>query len=104
MCEKLPSPITWDHDDTRGDSLTKTRLSAVAGTVLILIGLGLSFLSKQWIEDTLGFEPDGGNGALELAFVLVPIAIGASLLAIAALAHHQRRARQSIEEMVDNAG
>ena len=44
--------------------MNKARITAVAGTVLVLIGVGFALMSKQWIEDTLGFEPDGGNGAL----------------------------------------
>jgi hypothetical protein len=28
-----------------------------------------SLLSKEWIEETPGFEPDGGSGASELAGV-----------------------------------
>jgi hypothetical protein len=78
--------------------VNKARIMAVAGTVLIIIGVGFALLSKRWIEDTLGFEPDGGSGALELAFVLLPIAIGASLLVIAALAHRQRRVTRTVEK------
>jgi hypothetical protein len=78
--------------------VNKPRIMAIAGTMLILIGVGFALLSKEWIEETLGFEPDGGSGALELAFVLVPIAIGASLLIIAGLVYRQRRVTRMVEK------
>ena len=60
--------------------MNTVRIRLIAGAVLILIGVGFALLSKEWIEETLGFEPDGGSGALELAFVLVPVGIGVALL------------------------
>jgi hypothetical protein len=50
------------------------------GGFLIVVGVLFASLPKSWIEDTLGFEPDGGNGLVELALAIVPIVIGACLL------------------------
>ncbi len=72
------------------------RVKAAVGVVLILIGVGFGLLSKEWIEETFGFEPDGGNGALELAFVVIPIAIGVLLLVGVALANRRPRAARTI--------
>lgn len=72
--------------------MNAVRFKVVAGVVLILIGVGFALLSKEWIEETLGFEPDGGDGTLELAFVLVPIAIGIGLLVSALSALRRRHA------------
>ena len=70
--------------------MNNVRIRLIAGAVLILIGVGFALLSKEWIEETLGFEPDGGNGALELAFVLVPVGIGVALLVSAVSALRRR--------------
>ncbi|MET0909222.1 MAG: hypothetical protein ABWZ99_07110 [Ilumatobacteraceae bacterium] len=72
------------------------RVKAAVGVVLILIGVGFGLLAKEWIEETFGFEPDGGNGALELALVVIPIAIGVWLLVGVALANRRQRAAQTI--------
>jgi hypothetical protein len=46
----------------------------VCGTVGLFL-LALTLMSRAWIELIFGFDPDGGNGALEFA-------IASSLLAI----------------------
>ena len=71
------------------------RVKAAVGIVLILIGVGFGLLSKEWIEETFGFEPDGGNGVLELALVVIPIAIGVWLLVGLALANRRQRVAQT---------
>ncbi len=50
--------------------------------LLIAVGIAFALLPKEWIEGTLGFEPDGGSGALELGLALVPICLGVALLAL----------------------
>lgn len=67
----------------------RSKVLVVLGALLIVIGLALSVLPKDWIEQTFAVDPDGGNGALELLLVLVPIVLGAALLVTVAL----RRAR-----------
>jgi uncharacterized membrane protein YcjF (UPF0283 family) len=66
-------------------------MKIAAGALLVIVGLAVALLSKEWIEETFGFEPDGGNGLLELALSLVPIAIGVWLLLNVALARIRRR-------------
>ena len=55
----------------------------ILGIALIILGVAFAALDKEWIEENLGFEPDGGNGALELLLAVVPIAVGIGLLAYA---------------------
>jgi apolipoprotein N-acyltransferase len=68
------------------------------GTFLVLIGVLFAVLPKDWIEETFGIEPDAGNGLLELAFVLVPIAVGLALLVNVYLAHRRRTERASTHD------
>jgi hypothetical protein len=57
------------------------RGTTILAVVLIIFGLLLGLLPKDWIEDTFGIEPDAGSGVLELGLALGPIAVGAVLLA-----------------------
>jgi hypothetical protein len=58
----------------RGD-----RMKLAAAVLLVAFGIFAAALPKQWIEDLLGFEPDAGNGLVELAIAVVPIVIGCGL-------------------------
>jgi hypothetical protein len=55
------------------------RIKLIVGSVLIIFGILAAGLPKRWIEETFGFEPDGGNGLVELALAAIPLAIGAAL-------------------------
>jgi len=67
--------------------------------LLIVVGVVFAVLPKDWIEETFSVDPDAGSGVLELAFVLVPIAIGLLLLANVYISHrHQRAARAAATE------
>jgi uncharacterized membrane protein YcjF (UPF0283 family) len=87
----------WDIElvylpSIKGETVTRNeRMKIAAGALLVIVGLAVALLSKEWIEETFGFEPDGGNGLLELALSLVPIAIGVWLLLNVALARIRRR-------------
>ena len=70
----------------------KEKVKTVWGAVLLVAGLGLSLLSTAWVEETLGAEPDGGSGLLELLLALVPAAVGLWLLGTVALSRMRRRA------------
>jgi uncharacterized membrane protein len=65
------------------------RRQIIIGVVLILIGVAFASLSKEWIEETIGFEPDGGSGLVELLIALVPIAVGVALIGVAVLRSHR---------------
>ena len=58
-------------------------LSALLGTATILTALW-----PTWIEDVLGFDPDGGNGTTEWLIVAVLAVI---TFAVAALARRDLR-------------
>jgi hypothetical protein len=53
------------------------RLLAIA---LIVLAVALLALGREWIERYAGVEPDGGDGTLEIAIVIVPLVAGALLL------------------------
>jgi hypothetical protein len=57
------------------------RASILLGGIFVLVGVVIAALSKDWLENTFGIEPDAGNGFVELLLVLVPIAIGAAFVA-----------------------
>jgi hypothetical protein len=48
-------------------------------TALVVAGVLFASLPKAWIEDTLGFEPDGGSGALELVLVVSLVGAGIAI-------------------------
>jgi hypothetical protein len=56
------------------------RARVIAGSALVLLGLLFALLPKEWIEERFGFEPDAGNGLVELALIVIPVVIGAALL------------------------
>ncbi len=70
----------------------KERTTTLCGAVLLVTGLALSLLSTAWVEETIGAEPDGGSGLLELLLALVPAAAGLWLLGTVALSRLRRRA------------
>jgi hypothetical protein len=45
----------------------------------------------DWIEKIFGFSPDGGSGATEFLFLLVPILVIAAVI-VAIRLHHQSKA------------
>ena len=47
---------------------------AVLGFALLL----LTLVSHEWFEELTGYEPDGGNGTLEIVLPLVLLAIAAA--------------------------
>lgn len=68
---------------------------AAIGVILIAIGVAFAALPKQWIEDTLGFEPDGGNGMLELLMALVPVVVGLAMVAAGVVRRSSEPARRA---------
>lgn len=60
-------------------------MAAMVGFALLL----LTLVSHEWFEELTGYEPDGGNGALEIGLPLVLLAI-AALSSIAARRVYRR--------------
>lgn len=59
------------------------------GTLLVIVGCALAALPKLWIEGTIGFEPDSGNGLFELIIAVAPIILGAALVLRGVLRRHR---------------
>jgi hypothetical protein len=72
------------------------RIKAIVGGLLIVVGVLLAVLPKDWIEETFGVEPDAGSGVLELAFVLVPTLVGLFLLSNLFLSYRRQRAERAL--------
>lgn len=53
----------------------------VVGGLLIAVGIVLAALPKDWLEERFAVEPDAGNGLVELLLFLVPVVVGAALVA-----------------------
>lgn len=60
-------------------------VAAIVGFALLV----LTLVSREWVEELTGFEPDGGNGAFEVALPLVLFAIAAAA-SIAARREYRR--------------
>lgn len=69
------------------------RMKFVVAVVLIAFSVVAAALPKEWIEETLGFEPDGGNGLVELAIAVVPFTIGVFLVVSVLASRRRERAR-----------
>ena len=65
----------------------RARIEIVLAAVLGLATL-VTAVWPRWIEDTFGFDPDGGNGTAEWAVVAV---LGVTTIAAAALARRDLR-------------
>ncbi len=61
------------------------------GALLVAIGLSWALLPKRWIEEVIGFEPDGGSGLVELLLAIVPAGAGITLIAVAVARRATRR-------------
>ena len=57
------------------------RTQMVVGGILVALGILFAALPKDWLEERFAIEPDAGNGAVELLLVLVPILLGAAVIA-----------------------
>ena len=57
------------------------RTMIVVGGILVAIGILLAALPKDWLEERFAIEPDAGNGLVELLLFLVPVVVGAALIA-----------------------
>jgi hypothetical protein len=73
------------------------------GSLLLILGVLLAALPKDWIEQAVGIEPDAGSGALELMIVLGAIVVGLAL--IVSVAFRRVRAGRGPESTaVDDGG
>lgn len=74
------------------------RWSLVAAAVCALGAVLLAALPMDWIERVFGVEPDGGNGLLELAPIVV-LAV-AALVLVLRVARARRRPDVSVADVV----
>jgi hypothetical protein len=66
---------------------------ATSGGLLLGLGLALAVAPLDWIEESTGFEPDGGSGSLE--WILVVVAVVAGLACLVRAASVARRSASS---------
>jgi hypothetical protein len=69
---------------------TSDRVQVAVAAVCAALALLLVALPYDWIETVVGFEPDGGNGALE---ALLPTALGLVAVVLVLRVARARRAR-----------
>lgn len=62
------------------------------GSLVLILGVLLATLPKDWIEETIGIDPDAGSGTLELVIALGAIVVGLAL--IVPVAFRRVRARR----------
>jgi hypothetical protein len=75
------------------------RIRLAVGGVLLVLNVLLAALPKDWLERLFGFEPDGGNGLLELGLLLIPFIVGLALVAQVLVS--SRRAAQPADPLSD---
>jgi hypothetical protein len=74
------------------------RIYTISAALLPLaLGIMLGVLPRNWVEVTLGIDPDGGSGFLEALLALIPFMIG---LALASRAFTPFRRREHVEGTV----
>ena len=66
----------------------ETALAAASACLFLL-----TLVWREWIEAVFGFEPDGGDGSLELA---IPVVLLSITITLSLLARLDWRARRSI--------
>lgn len=64
------------------------------GALLLVVGVTLSLLPRDWIEETFAVDPDAGSGAVEALIDAVPIILGLGLLAVAFGLRARRRSKK----------
>jgi hypothetical protein len=71
---------------------TTQRLSLVVAAACATSAVLLALLPPDWIEELLGFEPDGGNGFAEVALIIVLAVVAVALAAGVACTRWRPRA------------
>lgn len=54
-------------------------LETISAFVFVALGIVFGVLPRNWVELWLGFEPDGGEGLIELLLVAILMALGLGL-------------------------
>jgi hypothetical protein len=72
------------------------------GSLLLILGVLLATLPKDWIEYTVRVEPDAGSGTLELLIALAAVVVGFAL--IVPIAFRQIRARRRPASKAEGGG
>jgi len=67
---------------------------AITGTVGLVLFL-LTLVTREWIEELTGWDPDGGSGSLEIFFTLALLAVSATSMLAARRVYRRAAMGQS---------
>jgi pilus assembly protein TadC len=69
-------------------------ITGVVGLVLFIVTL----FSREWIEELTGWDPDGGNGSLEIGLVFALLALSLTSMLFARREYRSARTRVTLSQ------